>query len=77
MRCSRGFSRWIKYVHADMRSVLFVLLSCCMGGMVYAQDTGLEISTVSQSSTFRNGVATRAIDGNTDGIWRNLSLIHI
>ena len=76
MRCSRGFSRWNKYVQANMRSVLFVLLSCCVGGMVYAQDAVLEISTVSQSSTSHNGVATRAIDGNTDGVWRNRSVTH-
>ena len=32
--------------------------------------------SVTQSSTSHSGVATRAVDGNTDGIWRNRSVTH-
>ena len=32
--------------------------------------------TASQSSTSHNGAASRAIDGNTNGVWRNASVTH-
>ena len=59
-----------------MGIVFFALLSFCMGGVVHAQDSILEISTVSQSSTSHNGVATRAIDGNASGVWGLGSVTH-
>ena len=43
---------------------------------VAASVTELSLSDASQSSTAYSGLAARAIDGNTSGVWRNGSVTH-
>ena len=60
---------------------LLLVLFSGISGQTLAQDftpepAVLEISTVSQSSTSHSGVPTRAIDGNTSGVWGQGSVTH-
>ena len=56
-------------------SLLF-LLSLSWVGVAFSQVAPLDIDSATQSSTRSGGVASRAIDGNTNGIYRNRSVTH-
>ena len=54
---------------------------CAAGGIAHAQDelpfgNSIEIQSAWQSTTDFNGLAKRAYDGNTDGLYRNGSVTH-
>jgi len=51
-------------------------LSGIAGGVQITTQVDLTVGTATQSSTGWNGVASRAIDGNTDGVYNNGSMTH-